>query len=342
MAAGATSDPRNTPLTAHVAPYAAGAPVAAAAFLGVTPVLAREDGHVVLGEPRLARTVAAHADGAILVAATTGAMLVTGGDDGLIVATGADGATRTLHDAGGKWIDALAAREDGAVAWGVGKTVSARDAKGVVESVTVPTTARGLAFAPKGYRLAIAHYNGASLWFPNAVDAPPDIYAWKGSHVSVTISPDGRFAVTAMQESALHGWRLSDHANMRMSGYPSRVRSLAWSGDGAWLATSGADACVIWPFRDKDGPMNKAPRECAVREAKVSRVAFNPKSLLLAIGYEDGWVLLCRLADGVELLVRRTEGERHAVSALAWSADGTRLLFATSGGEAGLLTLPRS
>ena len=143
------------------------------------------------------------------------------------------------------------------------------------------------------------------------MDAPPDIYAWKGSHVSVTVSPDGRFAVTAMQESALHGWRLSDHANMRMSGYPSRVRSLAWSGDGAWLATSGADACVIWPFRDKDGPMNKAPRECAVREAKVSRVAFNPKSLLLAIGYEDGWVLLCRLADGVEMLVRRNEGERH-------------------------------
>ncbi len=339
MAAGSTAD-RTESLTAHVAPYEAGAPVAAATFLGSTPALARDDGHVVLGAPAMARVVRAHPDGAILATASTGSMVVSGGDDGLIVGTGADGSTRTLHDAGGRWIDALAARPDGAIAWGVGKSVSTRDAKGVVRSVDVPTTARGLAFAPKGYRLAIAHYNGASLWFPNAVDAPPDAYAWKGSHVSVTFSPDGRFAVTAMQENALHGWRLSDHANMRMSGYPSRVRSLAWSGDGLWLATSGADACVIWPFRDKDGPMNKAPRECAVREAKVSRVAFNPKTLLLAVGYEDGWVLLCRLSDGVELLVRRTEGERHAVTALAWSGDGTRLLFGTEGGQAGLLTLP--
>ena len=333
------AETRDASLTARVAPYAAGAPVAAAAFLDATPALARDDGHVTLGAPAAARTVAAHPDGAILVTATTGGTLVSGGDDGRIVATGADGACRTLHDAGGKWIDALAARADGAIAWGVGRTVSARDAKGVVRSVTAPTTARGLAFAPKGYRLAIAHYNGASLWFPNAPDAPPDAYAWKGSHLAVTFSPDGRFLVTAMQENALHGWRLADHANMRMSGYPSKVRSLAWSADGAWLATSGADACVVWPFRDKDGPMNKAPRECAVRDAKVSRVAFNPKTLLLAVGYDDGWVLLCRLADNVEMLVRRAEGGRDAVTALAWSADGTRLLFGTGGGAAGLLTL---
>ena len=333
---------RDASLTTHFVPYEAGAPVAAAMFLGATPALARDDGTIVLDAPAAARTVRAHPDGAIMVTASTGTVLVSGGDDGLIVGTGSDGATRTLHDAGGKWIDALAARADGAIAWGVGKTVSARDAKGVVKSVAVPTTARGLAFAPKGYRLAIAHYNGASLWFPNAVDAPPDAYAWKGSHVSVTFSPDGRFAVTAMQENALHGWRLGDHANMRMSGYPSRVRSLSWSGDGLWLATSGADACVVWPFRDKDGPMNKAPHECAVRASKVSHVAFNPKTPLLAVGYEDGWVLLCRISDNVEMLVRRPAGEPHAVTALAWNADGTRLLFGTAGGDAGLLTLPRS
>ena len=25
----------------------------------------------------------------------------------------------------------------------------------------------------------------------------------------------------------------------------------------------GADACVVWPFKDKDGPMGKAPRDAA-------------------------------------------------------------------------------
>ena len=146
---------------------------------------------------------------------------------------------------------------------------------------------RGLCFLPKGYRLALAHYNGVSLWFPNA-DAAPSVLEWKGSHLDATVSPDGRFLVTSMQENALHGWRLADSRNMRMTGYPGKTRSLSWSHDGHWLATSGADACVVWPFKDKDGPMGKAPRECGVRPSRVTQVAFHPRALVVAIGYADG------------------------------------------------------
>lgn len=335
------SAPATTPsLSEHVSLYAAGAPIQAAAFLGVTPVLVRESGELVIGLPSDARTCAAHDDAAVLSSAATRTAVVTGGDDGRVIATDADGRSTCLGETKGKWIDAVTARKDGAVAWSAGRRVFARDAKGAIRSVDVPTTCRGLAFMPKGYRIAIAHYNGASLWFPNA-QSPLETFEWKGSHLGVTVSPDGRFLVTAMQENALHGWRIADHANMRMSGYPGKVRSLAWSGDGAWLATSGADSCVIWPFKDKDGPMNKNPRECAVRKAKITRVAFHPKSLLLAVGYEDGWVLLARLTDGAELLVRRPDADRSAISALAWSGDGLRLAFGTQGGEAGLLDLPQ-
>ena len=326
-------------LSTHVVGYDPGVPVQAVAFLGGVPALARDDGTVTLGAPEEARLSTVHPEGTILCSAPFGARLLTGGDDGLVVALSGDGLQERIHDAKGKWIDALAGRADGAVAWAIGKTVTTRDPKGLTKQAGFASTARGLAFAPKGFRLAIAHYDGASLWFPNS-EAPPDRYEWKGSHLSVTFSPDARFLVTAMQENALHGWRLSDRANMRMSGYPSKVRSLAWSSDGDWLATSGADSCVLWPFRDKDGPMKKPPLEVAMRKAKISKVAFHPNSLLLAIGYEDGWVLLCRIADNTELLVRRPDVTRDAVSALAWSADGNRLLFGTAGGEAGLLSLP--
>ncbi len=126
-----------------------------------------------------------------------------------------------------------------------------------------------------------------------------------------------------------------------MSGYPAKTRSFSWSNDGNWLATSGAEACIVWPFKDKDGPMKKAPRECGVRPARVSRVAFHPKALVIAIGYEDGWVLLCRLTDGAEILVRKPAVEApDAVSALVWNDDGRRLMFGTSEGNAGLLDMP--
>jgi WD40 repeat protein len=294
---------------------------------------------VLLGIGPDLRRVAAHPDGAVLAAAATATALATGGDDGRVVLTGRDGTSTDVAAEKG-WIDALAAREDGTLAWASGRQVFARTPKGDLRSFTAPSTARGLAFAPKGYRIAIAHYNGATLWFPNTA-AAPEVLEWKGSHHLVTVSPDARFLVTAMQENALHGWRLADAKNMRMSGYPAKTRSFSWSMNGEWLATSGADACIVWPFKDKDGPMAKSPRECGVRRAKVSQVAFHPKALVVAIGYEDGCLLLCRLSDGSELLVRaEPPGQGGAISALAWDGDGRRLLFGAADGAAGLLEMP--
>ena len=44
---------------------------------------------------------------------------------------------------------------------------SSAAARARTRSFDVPSTVGGLAFAPKGLRLAIAHYNGVTLWFPN-------------------------------------------------------------------------------------------------------------------------------------------------------------------------------
>jgi WD40 repeat protein len=323
-------------LTQHARLFDAGAHVLSAAFLDGAPALALADGVVLIGEPDAQRRVVAHPDASILTATSDGKTLLTGGDDGRVVAVRADGGLEDIADEKGRWIDALALRGK-ACAWSAGKQVRARDESGSVNIWSAPTTARGLAFQPKGFRLAATHYNGATLWFPK-VEGPPQTLEWKGAHLDVSFSADGHFLVTSMQENSLHGWRLQDSRNMRMTGYPGKTRSLSWSHDGQWLATSGADAAVIWPFKDKDGPMGKAPRECGVRQARVTQVAFHPKALVVAIGYADGLVLLTRLADAAEILVRHP-GD-GAVSALAWNATGSQLLFGLDSGAAGLLNLP--
>ncbi|HUB63820.1 MAG TPA: WD40 repeat domain-containing protein [Methylocella sp.] len=330
-------------LATHVAPIDAGAPVAAAAFLGQILALALDDGTVLLAtgheSPCAAQRIAAHPNAAILVAAAAGGRFITGGDDGRVVAVSPDGAALEIASEKSTWIDALAAREDGAIAWSCGKNVRARDPNGTIKTFAAPSSVRGLAFMPKGYRVAIAHYDGASLWFPNAA-APPDPFQWKGSHLSILVSPDGRFLVTSMQENTLHAWRAGDKKDMRMSGYPAKTRSLSWSYDSHWLATSGADAAIIWPFKDKEGPVNKAPLECGARQVKVTCVAFHPKSLVLAQGYEDGLLLLCRIPDGAEILVRAAPEGGQPISALAWEENGRRLVFGTADGAAGLLEMP--
>ena len=331
-----TEAPAASSLVQHAQAFDAGAHVVAAAFLDGAPALALADGVVLIGEPEAQRRVAVHPDASVLTAVSDGKTLLTGGGDGRVVAVLADGTLEDIADEKGKWIDALALRGK-AYAWSAGKQVRAHDEAGAVKTWSAPTTVRGLSFQPKGFRLAATHYNGATLWFPK-VEGAPQILEWKGAHLDATFSPDGRFLVTSMQENALHGWRLQDSRNMRMTGYPGKTRSLSWSHDGQWLATSGADAAVVWPFRDKDGPMGRAPRECGVRQARVTRVAFHPKALVLAIGYADGLVLLVRLGDAAEILVR-LPGD-GAVSALGWNATGSQLLFGLESGAAGLLSLP--
>jgi WD40 repeat protein len=319
-----------------------GSHVIFAAPLGAAAAFALADGSVAfVDESGALRRASAHENGAILTAAADGRRLVTGGDDGLIVAVDAGGVRQELADEAGQWIDAVAARSDGSVAWSVGKQVRAIDRAGQRKSFSASSSVRGLAFLPKGYRLALTGYNGVTLWFPN-VAAPQEVLEWRGSHLNVTVSPDGRFVVSSMQENALHGWRVADRKNMRMTGYPGKTRSFSWSADGEWLATSGAEACIVWPFVDKDGPMGKPPRECGVRAARVSQVAFHPKERLAAVGYDDGWILLCRLGEAEEAAVRApsADSRKSAITALAWSASGERLSYGTADGVIGLASIP--
>ncbi len=329
-----------SPLSQLVTPFAFDAHISGLGWIGDTAAFALADGVVALvGEGGAVTKAAAHPEAGLLAATGNGRVFITSGDDGRVVRIEANGTVTTLREAKGAWIDALAVNAEGCFAYGAGKRAVFVDTRGQEKTFDAPSTVRGLAFAPKGLRLAAAHYNGASLWFPNVV-AEAEFLEWKGSHLDIIWSPDGRFVVSSMQENALHGWRLQpDRGHMRMAGYPAKTRSFSWTNDGKWLATSGADAVVLWPFDSKEGPIGKAPRECGAHSARVTQVAAHPKSPVLAAGYEDGTVLLIRLTDASELTVRE-KVSGSAVTGLVWDEAGRKLLFGCADGATGLLVLP--
>jgi WD40 repeat protein len=324
-------------VTDRVRPVAVGMPVTSVHFLGDNAAfVGAEESVAVVSSDGAISQVAVHSGG-ILCAASDGDRIVMGGDDGKLVALSAKSeVTLVATDTKRRWIDNVALHPDGAVAWSAGKTAFVRSGKSEEKSLDAPSTVGGLAFAPKGLRLAVAHYNGVTLWFPNMA-AKPEYLEWAGSHLGVVFSPDNKFLVTTMHEPALHGWRLADIRHMRMTGYPGRVRSMSWSVGGKSLATSGADSVIMWPFASKDGPMGKEPAMLAPLQARVSMVACHPKQDILAAGYSDGTILMVRLHDGAEILVRRNG--TAPVSALAWNSKGTLLAFAAEDGDAGLLAL---
>ena len=135
----------------------------------------------------------------------------------------------------------------------------------------------------------------------------------------------------------LHGWRLVDAKHMRMSGYAARVRSLAWTQDGDFLATGGSDQLILWPFHGKDGPMGKQPKLLSPHSVRLAVVACHPKQEVVAAGFADGMVLLVRIDDAAEILVKKPGAA--PVTAMAFSPDGKSFAFGCEDGEAGIVDL---
>jgi WD40 repeat protein len=278
--------------------------------------------------------VAAH-DGAVLAVAADATGFVTGGDDGKLLRI-IGGEVTTLADFGSRWVEQVAATPTH-IAASYGKRVAVLDEAGkTLKTLEHPSSVTGLVFDAKGKRIAASHVNGASLWFVAAKTDNPRKLEWKGSHTGIAMSPDGECVVTAMQENSLHGWRLTDGQHMRMSGYPAKTRAMSFSRNGKWLATSGAESIVLWPFFG-GGPMGKTPSELAGGDdALCTFVACHPQHEAVAAGFSDGLVVLADIGTERILPIAGPRG-RGAVTALAWRGDGTLLAFGTDSGFAAVI-----
>lgn len=281
-------------------------------------------------------------DGAVLSAAVhpSGDGVVTGGDDGKVAWTRRDG-SQILVEAPGKWIDALdTAPATGLIAFSAGRILSVIDAGDPAfrRDFAHERTVSGVAFDSKGRRIATSTYGGAALWFARIAQQKPTLLKWAGSHTGVAFSPDGAFVVTAMQDNQLHGWRLKDARNMRMGGYPSKVRSIAFLSNGQLLATAGAQGAVLWPFTGSNGPMGREATEIGYDESSlVTQVAARSDQGLVAAGLNDGRVWLADPAGQGLNFIRADKGS--AITALAMRADGGAIAWADEDGQAGVVIL---
>jgi WD40 repeat protein len=318
---------------------ALGASATAAQWIGDEALFALGDGSVLTaGLDGETRRVTAH-DGAILCAAAhpDRRRLITGGDDGRIQIVTPTGAIETLAETR-KWANHLAASATSAlIAAAVGKEAIIFRDGAEAHRFAHPSSIGGLALDAKGRRLAASHYGGATMRLALAADDKGIALPWQGSHLAITISPDAEYVITAMQENALHGWRLPEKTDLRMDGYPAKTRSFSWDKRARWLATSGADSAIVWPFAGKLGPQGKAPLQPGQREALVTTVAFHPQEDVLAIGYADGAALAVRFAD--QTSIELDEPGEGGVTALAWSADGKRIAIGDAAGRAAIVAL---
>lgn len=283
--------------------------------------------------------VEAHPGAAVLAACVhpSGEGLITGGDDGRLVWSRASGAEEIAR-LPGKWIDAVAASADSKmVAFAAGRELHVRDLADPAFARTFAhdKSVAAIAFDPKGRRIAVATYGGVALWYARIAHQKPAFLKWAGSHLAVAWSPDGKFVISSMQDNQLHGWRVADEKNMRMGGYPAKVRSLAFLARGNLMATSGANGVVVWPFAGSTGPMGKQAAEVGYEESALSTfVAGTPNGSWVAWGFDDGRVRACDLTG--QRVVNLKEEKGSQITALAMTADGKRVAWGDEDGNAGV------
>ncbi len=285
------------------------------------------------------QSLESHPGAGILCAAVhpSGEGIVTGGDDGRLVWTRASGVAE-LATVKGRWIDSVAASPaSGLIAFGAGKDLHLRDTADAAFARVFAheRSVADVAFDPKGRRLAVATYGGAALWYARIADQKPVMLKYAGSHIGLAWSPDGKFLISSMQENQLHGWRIADGKDMRMGGYPAKVKSMGFFANGMLLASSGAQGAVIWPFGGNTGPMNKQAAEIAYDETTlVTRVAAALDGAVLSGGTQDGRVWVADVRSSKVARVKTEVGP--PITALAMSPTGDRIAWGDEDGGAGV------
>ncbi|MEM9266919.1 MAG: WD40 repeat domain-containing protein [Cyanobacteria bacterium P01_F01_bin.13] len=190
-----------------------------------------------------------------------------------------------------------------------------------------------LAWNPQGTRLSLGGNQSIKTWKSQDWDEDPMVREIGGASVAVAWSPDGNYLASGNNDRSVLVWAKDHPAPWQMSGFPGKVRQLAWSKptvrDAPLLASISGEGVVVWT-KAADESEGWNPKVLDVHEGMVQAIEFQSGALLLASAAADGYLYLWQKSGRI---AQRLEGASAGFSCLAWSAQGTALAAGGSGGE---------
>lgn len=254
-----------------------------------------------------------------------GTVFATTGQDGRVLVWGVEGEVSHAIDLGSGWVENVAWSPDGHwLAASCSRQVRLYDAVGaeVWRFDDHPSTVSAIAWS-SAEELATACYGRVTFFDASSGELRQKL-EWKGSLVSMVLSPDGDIVACGSQDNSVHFWRRSTEQDSMMSGYPGKPSALAFDDTGTLLATGGGKAVTVWSFQGS-GPEGTRPSALELHVQPVTTLAFACRGMRLASGARDGSVVVWSLGcdgegdpEGIALVA-------DVVSELYWRPDGRAL-----------------
>lgn len=179
-------------------------------------------------------------------------------------------------------------------------------------------------------RFAAVSYGAVGIYDPELAHAPAAELRWKGSSLVLAWSPTAKYLATGDQDASVHFWIMRNGVDLQMSGFPRKVRELAWDRTGRFLATGGGAEPCIWDCSGR-GPEGTKPRVLEFHEAPVSVLSYQSRGDRLASSSEDGTIAVWEPVT--KTMPSHVRGPAAAVNALLWSAADDALLVGRQDGE---------
>jgi WD40 repeat protein len=266
-----------------------------------------------------------------------GDLLAISGQDGHVRIYDQHGGERAVIDLGA-WVPAAAWSPDGRwLAVAAGRRLHLLDTDGVSPAAfdEERSTITAVAWSVDGRRVGVAAYGGIRWYEPDRLPdvSPARDLTWKGSLLSLAVSPNGRWVCAGAQDQSIHLWRLWSGGDLQMSGYPSKVEQLAFRDDGRWMASACLSELTVWDFGGK-GPAGSAPAYGTAHERHITALAWEPGGDRLATAGADGriaiWPSPRKAATPIDPL--DVIEDPTSASSVAWLPTGAGVLIGRADG----------